>query len=409
MEIKNNYSITNKVNYIDIKELVLMDKNPRRISKENFERLKKSLQNNKEFFEARPIICSNRTGKNIIIAGNQRYKAAKELGMKKVPCVIMTLTEEKEKEINIRDNVELGEWDFDILANEFNEEDLKDWGVELEHITVDNNTEDIEIKEEDLNNLKIDSIVKKGQVYQLGNSFLMCGDATNIEDIKKLMNNKTADLCFTSPPYNINISPTEKTKSKYNYVNNNDNQTTEDYTNFLSTYLFNSLQFCQYSFLNIQSLSNNKISLIDLMYKMKDYYNDTIIWNKGGQPAIKTNVLNSCFEYIHIFSKYTNKRNIDIKEFRGTIDNVININKVVKNDFSNIHNATFPSELVEFIINNFCNNSILDLFGGTGTTLLVAEKLNKQCFIMEIEEKYCDVIIYRYENMFNQKAKLLKE
>lgn len=125
MEIKN------KVNYIDISELVLMDKNPRKISKENFERLKKSLQNNKEFFEARPIICSNRTGKNIIIAGNQRYRAAKELGMKKVPCVIMTLSEEKEKEINIRDNVELGEWDYDILANEFNEEDLKDWGVNI--------------------------------------------------------------------------------------------------------------------------------------------------------------------------------------------------------------------------------------------------------------------------------------
>lgn len=130
MEIKNNYSITNKVNYIDISELVLMDKNPRKISKENFERLKKSLQNNKEFFEARPIICSNRTGQNIIIAGNQRYRAAKELGMKKVPCVIMTLSEEKEKEINIRDNVELGEWDFDILKDCFNKNDLEDWGVE---------------------------------------------------------------------------------------------------------------------------------------------------------------------------------------------------------------------------------------------------------------------------------------
>ena len=124
MEVKN------KVNYIDIKELVLMDKNPRKISKENFERLKKSLQNNKEFFEARPIICSNRTGQNIIIAGNQRYKAAKELGMKKVPCVIMTLTEEKEKEINIRDNVELGEWDFDILAECFDQDDLENWGVD---------------------------------------------------------------------------------------------------------------------------------------------------------------------------------------------------------------------------------------------------------------------------------------
>lgn len=157
MEIKNNYSITNKVNYIDISELVLMDKNPRKISKENFERLKKSLQNNKEFFEARPIICSNRTGKNIIIAGNQRYRAAKELGIKKVPCAIMTLTEEKEKEINIRDNVELGEWDYDILANEFNEEDLKDWGVNYNSIDTVKEIEKQQ-KEEATNYLKNDFV-----------------------------------------------------------------------------------------------------------------------------------------------------------------------------------------------------------------------------------------------------------
>ena len=156
MEIKNNYSITNKVNYINISELVLMDKNPRKISKENFERLKKSLQNNQEFFEARPIICSNRTGQNIIIAGNQRYKAAKQLGMKKVPCVIMTLSEEKEKEINIRDNVELGEWDFDILANEFNEEDLKDWGVDTTGLM-----EDIEEQDEETDNILTDISLKK--------------------------------------------------------------------------------------------------------------------------------------------------------------------------------------------------------------------------------------------------------
>ena len=150
MEIKN------KVNYIDINELVLMDNNPRKISKENFERLKKSLQNNQEFFEARPIICSNRTGQNIIIAGNQRYKAAKQLGMKKVPCVIMTLSEEKEKEINIRDNVELGEWDFDILANEFNEEDLKDWGVDTTGLM-----EDIEEQDEETDNILTDISLKK--------------------------------------------------------------------------------------------------------------------------------------------------------------------------------------------------------------------------------------------------------
>lgn len=91
----------------------------------------------------------------------------------------------------------------------------------------------------------------------------------------------------------------------------------------------------------------------------------------------------------------------------GTINNIIDINKQIKNEYSQIHNATFPIKLVEFFINNFCVNSILDLFGGTGTTLIVAEKLNKKWFMMEKETKYCDLILSRYEKTFNQKAELI--
>lgn len=143
--------IINKVKYVPLKELTLMEHNPRSISRENFERLKKSIKDNKEFFEARPIIASNRTGQNVIIAGNQRYRAAKELKMKEVPCVIMTLTEAKEKEINIRDNVELGEWDYDILANYFEKEDLIEYGVDMSDVF-----DAIEEQEEETPNLITD-------------------------------------------------------------------------------------------------------------------------------------------------------------------------------------------------------------------------------------------------------------
>lgn len=117
--------------YRKLNELKKLPNNPRTIKKEDMERLKESIKNNPEYFEARPLILSNRTGENIILAGNQRFEAAKALGLSEVPTFLLEgLTEEKEKEIIIRDNVENGEWDFDLLANEWELDDLKDWGLQ---------------------------------------------------------------------------------------------------------------------------------------------------------------------------------------------------------------------------------------------------------------------------------------
>lgn len=122
-----------KVVYRPLDQMKPLENNPRWIKKEDFERLCASVQNNPELFEAQPIILSNRTGENIIIAGNQRYRAAIEVGLKEVPTILLEgLTEAKEKEIIIRTNVTNGKWDFDILASELwgNLEELQDWGVD---------------------------------------------------------------------------------------------------------------------------------------------------------------------------------------------------------------------------------------------------------------------------------------
>lgn len=150
MEVKN------KIKYIELSKLNLLENNPRTISKENFDKLKKSIKDNPDYFEARPLICSDRTKKLVILAGNQRFKASQELGLKEVPCVVLNgLTKEKEKEIIIRDNVELGDWDYDLLANEWETEVLEEWGVE---VPVYNDIEEKEYnnKEIDLNNLTSD-------------------------------------------------------------------------------------------------------------------------------------------------------------------------------------------------------------------------------------------------------------
>lgn len=119
-----------QVEYRAIADLKELPGNPRTIKKDQFEKLKKSIQDNQDYFEARPIILSDRTGELVILAGNQRYKAAKAIGLKEVPTILLpNLTEEREKEIIIRDNVENGEWDWDALFNEWDTDKLQEWGV----------------------------------------------------------------------------------------------------------------------------------------------------------------------------------------------------------------------------------------------------------------------------------------
>ena len=121
-----------QVEYRKLSDLVELKSNPRTIKKDQFEKLKQSIKDNADYFEARPIILSDRTGELVILAGNQRYKAAKAVGLKEVPTILLQgLSEEREKEIIIRDNVENGEWEYDILANEWELDDLEDWGVEV--------------------------------------------------------------------------------------------------------------------------------------------------------------------------------------------------------------------------------------------------------------------------------------
>jgi ParB-like chromosome segregation protein Spo0J len=130
------------IEYRHIDKLHKLPNNPRFIKDSQFKILCKSLQDNKDYFEARPIILSNRTGQLVIIAGNQRYEAAKEIGMTEVPTVLLPdLTEEREKELIIRDNVQNGDWNMEMLANEWNVEDLNNWGAPVPNFIVEDEIE----------------------------------------------------------------------------------------------------------------------------------------------------------------------------------------------------------------------------------------------------------------------------
>ncbi len=354
-----------------------------------------------------------------IIAGHGRVEAAKREGMTEVPCVwVEHLTEAQKKAYILADNrlaLDAG-WDMDVLKVELEELKEINFDIDLTGFNSDElsdifGEEELEAVEDDYEvELPEEPKTKLGDIYQLGRHRLMCGDSTDKATVEKLMNGNKADIAFSSPPYNAGTTATETAMGKTTkYNGNDDNKTEADYIAFLNSYIECAIEHCEYVFMNVQSISNNKIALIDVLYHNKDIYADTIIWDKiHGQPAMAENVMNSVFEYVHIFSKKAN-RAIGTIQFRGTVDNILHLQSQRKNEYSDIHNATFSVEFASHFIRNFAKESVLDQFGGTGTTLIACEQLNRTCYMMELDCRYVDVIIDRWEQFTGEKAVLLNE
>ena len=211
------------VEYKSLDELCHLERNPRKISKDNMEKLVKSIKANPDYFEARPIICSDRTGKLVIIAGNQRLRAAKTAGLSEVPVVVLHgLSEEREREITIRDNVELGEWDFDMLESDWDAEDLQEWGVD----EFKPHKEIIEDEPDPIDEDNTYSVV--GDIYRLGDHLVFCGSFDDDEKVRKLFGDKQATCTFTDPPYNVAYKSADGKSIK------NDKMAREDFLDFLS-------------------------------------------------------------------------------------------------------------------------------------------------------------------------------
>lgn len=354
----------------------------------------------KEFWFTQPIVIDKNGS---IIIGHWRLEWAKKLWLEKVPVVIMEdLTEEQVRKLRILDNkLNESEWDLENLKLELDElPDLNIGDIKLDTSIFDDLFPKEEKKREKPKDVEIvipkqAKLVKRWDLFQLWNHRLLCWDSTNEKDLEMLMWWETADIMFASPPYNVGkSSPTQNHKNKY--LNNSDNMSEDDYTKFLESFTRLALNYCDYVFVNIQSISNNKISLIDYLYKMKTNYADTIIRDKlNSTPATNPNVLNSEFEYVHIFSEKGN-RVIGTIPFRWTLKNIVHISKQNKNEYSQVHNATFSIEFAQYFIENFAKGSVLDLFWWTWTSMIVCEQLWKKSFLMELEPLYCEVIIKRF-------------
>jgi hypothetical protein len=185
---------------------------------------------------------------------------------------------------------------------------------------------------------------------------------TDIANVQRLMDGSKADIAFTSPPYNVGKSFEEKKQKKASkYINDKDKLSDEQYLQLLLSSTKNALAFSSFAFINLQSLSNNKKTLIKYLSELSDIYAYTMIWDKGSsRPAKQANVLNSQFECIHIFSKQAT-RAVGVKTFRGTIPNVLKISANTHNEFAGVHNAAFSISFAEFFLKNFANESVIPL------------------------------------------------
>ena len=367
-----------------ITELIAAEYNPRKINKVQEQDLKDSLT---RFGLVDPIIINiNEERKNIVIGGHQRLRVWADLGNTEIDCNQLDLTLDKERELNIRLNKNGGSFDDELVKEYFDYEELTEWGFtpdelfDKEETTADGLIDDDEIPEAK------ESKVKRGDIWQLGKHKIMCGDSTSSDDVAKLMNGEKADMIFTDPPYGINE---EGDRSKRGGLAKGNN---------LPSFKDDTIQYAIDAF----NQTINKDIKIQVWFGA-NYYCHTLpqspnwlVWDKRVEENQRD--YNSDCELAWVKS---NKKSVRI--FRHLWKGML---KDSERGEKRVHATQKPIALVDYCIKEYNNeaNLLLDYFLGSGTTLMACEKSNKKCYGMELDEKYCDVIIERWEQFTGLKA-----
>ena len=380
----------------DINELVPYENNAR-INDKAVDVVANSIE---EFGFKQPIIIDKN---NVIIAGHTRQKAAQKLGITKVPCIVADdLTEEQIKAFRIADNssAQVAEWDMDKLMKELDtiDYDMSKYGLseqmaEIEKIIEENKQvedDDYEMPED------IEIRIKAGEVWQLGRHRLMCGDSTRHEDVEKLMDGNLADMVVTDPPYNVAYEGKTEDALKIE----NDSMSSDDFLNFL-----NSAFSCMYNALKeggafyVWFASREHINF-ETALKMNDLkVREELIWVKNSMTLGRQD-----YQWRHEPCLYGWKEGASHNWYNDRSQTtVLEFNKPNRND---IHPTMKPVDLFAYQIKNSSKQGdlVLDLFGGSGTTLIACEQIGRKANIMEFDEKYATAIIDRWEKLTGQKA-----
>lgn len=421
-----NTQIKIQTTQVSINDLISPEYNPRKWTKDQIKNLKESVN---RFGLVDPIIVNSAPErKNIIIGGNFRFNIAKQLGFTEIPVVYVNLPDiEKEKELNLRLNRNNGEWDFELLKN-FDIEMLMDIGFDnndLSKIWDENlETEDDDFDtEKELEKIK-EQKTKVGDIIQLGNHLLICGDSTDSKVIEKLSKEKTVDMIYSDPPYNISLDYNKGIGGKGKYGGQtNDNKSEAEYLEFLTKTLQNGLNIskpdCHVFYWN----DENHIGLIQDLFKKTGIDNKrTCLWIKNGFSPTPNNAFNKSYEaciygtigkpYISDSLRNLNEiMNKEVGSGNRTIDDILdllNIWLVKRLPGGDYEHPTEKSPTLHEKAIRRCTkigDTILDLFGGSGSTLIACEQLKRKCLMVEYEPIFCDLIISRYQKLTGKEAK----
>ena len=382
-----------KIVMMFIDELIPYNNNPR-VNDEAVDAVAKSIE---EFGFRNPIIVDKN---NVIISGHTRLKASQKLGLKKVPVIIADdLTDEQANALRLVDNKtgELADWDFARLKDELDKLpstiDMSAFDFDMEEIDSevrkliddDTNTTEDEAPEVDEEN---EPVTKLGDIYKLGNHRLMCVYSMKSEDVEKLMCGKLADMVFTDPPYGYEYQSNMRDKSKKFDIIKNDDKI---------------LDFMPVVKQNLQGFAFicTTWKVLDKWIPLfKKYFELTnmIIWDKGGGGmGDLTHTFSTDYEIILV-------SNNDKELIGKRIGSVWTIKK--DDGDSYVHPTQKPVSLSATAIKSATKKGdiVLDLFGGSGSTLMACEQLNRKCYMLELDPRYCDVIVKRWENFTGKKA-----
>jgi len=431
------------VHYVDISALSPAEYNPRKWNSEAIQHLKESI---KRFGLVDPIIANSAPHRNnIVIGGHFRLKVAKDLGFTTIPTVYVNISDlAQEKELNIRLNRNVGEWDWNLLA-EFDQALLTDIGFTSEELDdvfgFDDNPEQFDLQKE-LQRLNITSIkIQKQEIYELGDSRLMCGDSTVEADVLKLMGDEKADMCFTDPPYILDYLKGKKKhgKATEGFGNKRDRRYLETDVlpdNFTELWMNNiaKVQKPDFSIIVFENPKNLRTIWNELEKHWR--YRNTIVWH------LPNRVSGFAAKY-----KFFNKHDIALAGTSGNVKlNIDSEEALLQNEYENAlyatsgkphwesyekHKKYCPTDFIEYTAADEKSSGqgiifgtkpieilipyikvltkrgdlIVEPFGGSGSTLIAATKMKRRCFLMEKSPVYAEVILNRWEKLTGQKAK----
>ena len=394
------------VQEVSLNVLVPYERNAKKHGEEQLEKLKASIL---EFGFLTPCLIDQDFN---IIAGHGRVMAAKELGLEKVPCVFIEgLTEEQRKAYILADNrlSELGEWDMELVMDELTALKDEDFDITLTGFDFDLDDEDVQIEEDDYEeSRKAPARSKRGDVFQLGDHRLMCGDSSSPDDFAILMDGELADMVFTDPPYGVAIGDKNKALNsvqKSGRCTENiegDTLDEDELYDLLKAAFINIRESCtdEASYF-VTSPQGGSLGLMMMM--MRDAgleVRHVLMWEKNS-PTFSLGRLDYDYQHEPIFYTWTKSHhNYRKGEYRTT---VWKFDKPRKCD---LHPTMKPVELVANAVldGTMPGMIVLDAFGGSGTTIIACEELGRSARLMEIDPHYCDVIIDRWEQHTGEKA-----